>query len=131
MPSLVDYAMLEFFSGTMQLELTDTKEWQTRYDAIPASEWTAPSSSRPSTPGQTKVIDPMSEVSGNLILVTEGLELVDDAAAQLLVARLVQRGHSWVVVGRAGAHHPPPADLVHGVCVNADRLCVRAPKGSR
>jgi putative transposase len=75
-----DNAVMESFWGTMQLELLDTKEWQTRdelataifewiecwynqEDAIPASECTAPSPSKPSTRGQTKITEPTPEVS--------------------------------------------------------------------
>ena len=72
--------MMESSWGTMQLELLDTKEWQTRNElanaifewtvcwytpkrAIPASQCTAPSHSRPSTRGQNKLTDPTRQVS--------------------------------------------------------------------
>ena len=77
-----DNAMMESFWGTMQLELLDSKVWSTPDElanaifewiecwysttptvAIRTLECTAPSPSRHSTPGQTKITDPTPEVS--------------------------------------------------------------------
>jgi putative transposase len=76
-----DNAMMESFWGTMQLELLDSKTWQTREELANAIfEWIecwynpnrrhssigmhSPITFETSTPGQTKITDPTPEVSG-------------------------------------------------------------------
>jgi hypothetical protein len=67
-------AMMESFWGTLQLELLDSKQWQTRDKlvnaifecnaAIPALECTARSPSGASTPDPSTTTGPMPELSG-------------------------------------------------------------------